>query len=197
MTFDEFMTSKDVMYLRITKKCYHCNKGTFEDYTCTQDIDEYFKFKLDNSIAYIRNYKLIEHLGGGIISMPGQIMSNIKIVDCIGVDFNRSKIDDGANDKPNKLDIIVKLLDNNTLAMDSVHCIFRYESYANYALEHNYNIKFTQTTSTDSVKIIKYFNDRGFGVEFGVDKELTPDRVCTIETIYVMFINPKQVKSND
>lgn len=197
MTFDEFMTNEDELYLRITKKSYLYNRNVIKQYLYephVDEIDEFFKFKPDNSIAYLRNNKLMERVRHvGAIATPAQVDSILRTIDCLDVAFNAPNVENSTDES----EVIVILLNNDTMVMDSVHCIFRYKAYAEYALNHNFNVKFMQTTSTDSVKIIKHFVDKGFGIEFGVDKEITPDRVCTIDKIYVKFINPKQVKSND
>lgn len=196
MTFEKFMTNEDVMYLRINKKSYLYNKDIIEKYLHSahiDEIDEFFKFKLDNSIAYLRNNKLMERVRHvGAIARPDQVDGRIRVIDCLEVGFDEPNIEESIDES----EVIVILINNNTMVMDSAHCMFRYKAYAEYALNHNFNVKFTQTTSTDSVKIIKHFVDRGFSVEFGVDKEPTPDRVCVIENIYVLFKCPSEVNCN-
>ena len=197
MTFEKFMTNEEELYLRITKKSYLYNRDVIKQYLHEphlEELDEFFKCKLDNNIVLIRNNKLMEKFVGavGAACPVGAMDDRVRVIDYMYVAFDKPNIEDSTDES----EVIVILINNNTMVMDSPHTIFRYKAYAEYALKHNFNVKFTQTTSCDSVKIIKYFVDRGFSLEFGVDKEPTPDRVCVIESIYALLKCPNEVRSN-
>lgn len=105
--------------------------------------------------------------------------------DLVLTNLEKSKTERKSNIRP------IKFIDDDFIVMDGAKAVFYADEYLAYANRHNFNVKYTTPTSTDSVKVIKLFADAGFKVDFGVDKETTPDGVCTIEKIYVTFWHPK------
>ena len=105
--------------------------------------------------------------------------------DCVLANLEKPKTEHKSNIHP------IKFVDDDFIVMDGARAVFYADEYLAYANRHNFNAKYTNPTSSDSVKVIKLFADAGFKVDFGVDKESTPDGVCTIEKIYVTFWHPK------
>jgi hypothetical protein len=80
----------------------------------------------------------------------------------------------------------IKFTDNNkdTLLLDN---IFAVDEYLEYALKHNMDVMFTETTFTSAVESIYKFVECGYKPMFKEVKQVAPDGIVLSPKIHVLL----------
>lgn len=76
----------------------------------------------------------------------------------------------------------------NTLILDD---LFETESCVEYALQHNFNVTLTQTTSTSTGQAIAVFLSAGFKIDLIEEDCTAPDRMRLPSDVHFLFTHPK------
>lgn len=77
---------------------------------------------------------------------------------------------------------------SNTLILDN---LFKTESCAEYALQHNFDVILTMTTSTSTGAAIAVFLSAGFKIELSEKNCIAPDGTTLPQDIQFLFIHPE------
>ena len=80
----------------------------------------------------------------------------------------------------------IKFTDTNadTLLLDN---LFAVDEYLEYALKHNMDVLFTETTSTASIEDIYKFVKHGYNPTFEEAKQVAPDGLVLSPKIHVLL----------
>ena len=85
----------------------------------------------------------------------------------------------------------IKFTDTNadTLLLDN---LFAIDEYLEYALKHNMDVLFTETTSTASIEDIYKFVKHGYKPMFEEVKQVAPDGLVLSPKIYILLRRDKE-----
>ena len=127
------------------------------------------------------NEKLVSFIDAALDSFREQMLSKLKnsVVYRTDTEFSHP----------------VKFIGNaHTILMERS---FYPEDYMRYALEHKFNVKYTDTSCCSALEVANVFVANGFEMELGVDTSLSPDGVCKLEKVYLLFKHPCYLSSNE
>lgn len=85
----------------------------------------------------------------------------------------------------------IKMFDEETILIDN---IFAAKEAFEYAKKHNFNARFNETSSQDSIGIMKLFQDAGYSITLADEEMSAPDGTVLKPKIVAVFEKKEELE---